>query len=317
MDSTLKVSVVGAGALGSLIGGLLAEAGASVVLVNPRRKEHIDAINEKGLTIITSHGEERTIKCQATTAFDKVGTVDLLILGAKAPQTEVAMKSSLPMIAKETIAISLQNGIGCEEIMGEVIGAEKVIGALTMQGGEYHGPGRIYHNDNLPTYIGELDQQETERAKKLADIFNAAGIETILCPDIRQYIWSKVLFCLALDPMSAICRFKVGELFDVELVKEVIFEAVQEGVEVARAEGILIDAEAIAWVKEQLAEAGTVTRSDSPLSGVQVDILRQRKTDIDFKNGAIVRFGKKHGIPTPVNKTLWAAIKGLERNFIE
>lgn len=316
MASTLKVSVVGAGALGSLIGGLLAEAGASVALVNPRRKEHIDAINDKGLTI-TDHSGERTIKCQATTDFDKVGVVDLLILCAKAPQTEAAMKSSLPMIAEKTIVISLQNGIGCEEVMGEIIGAEKVIGALTMQGGEYHGPGKIYHVDDLPTYMGELDQQETERVKKLADIFNSAGMETIVCPDIRQYIWSKVLFCLALDPMSAICRFKIGELFDVELVKEVLFEAVQEGVEVALAEGIQIDAEAIAWVKEQVIEAGATARSDSPLSGVQVDILRQRKTDVDFKTGAIVRFGKKHGIPTPINKTLWAAIKGLERNFTE
>lgn len=314
MSSPWKISVVGAGGLGSLIGGLLAEGGQEVMLVNPRRKEHIDAIQQKGLTIVDEAGE-RTALCGATTNFDEVGVVDLLILTVKAHQTEQAMKSSLPMIGEDTVALSLQNGIGCEETMGEVIGRERVMGGVTMQGGEYLAPGRVRHVNNLPTEIGELDGRITERIQGIANLFNESGIDTTVSRDVRRAIWRKTLFCVGDNAIATICRFKVGELFDVDVVKEVIFEAIEEAAKVGRAEGISLNSEDISWAKDMVARVDASKRSDSPVSGVQIDILRGRKTDIDFKNGAIVRFGKKNGIPTPINKTLWATIKGLEKNF--
>ena len=313
MNSKLRVSVVGAGGLGTLIGGLLAEGGASVALVNPRRREHMEAINDNGL-IIESEAGERMVPCEATIDFEAVGKVDLFILCVKAPQTEEAMGSSASMIGDKTIALSLQNGIGCEEIMAAAIGAEKVIGAMTMQGGVYVSPGRIRHINVLPTYLGELDGAPTARVREIGDIFNNSGIETIVTEDVRRHIWTKVLYCLVFDPISAICRFKVGEIFDVEAIRELMPEVIEEGVQVGNAQGIPLGAEDVEWALEMARKAGGTTRSDQPMGGVQIDLLRQRKSDAAFKTGAIVDLGERHGIPTPINKTLWAMIQALERD---
>lgn len=313
MESLLKVGLVGAGGLGSLFGGLLAAAGENVVLVNPRRKDHIAAINAEGLSLIDGAGK-RIIRCKATTDPEKAGVVDLLILTTKAQHTEKAMKRSLPMIGKDTTAISLQNGIGCAELMGEIIGAERVVGGATMQGGNYLGPGKVAHVNNLPTEIGEFDGKNTERIERIAEIFNRGGIETVVSDDIRRVIWRKALYCVGGDAIGAICRFNVGELFDVAAVKEIINEAIEEAAKVALAEEIQINPRDITWAKDMLNKVFATRRSESPAGGIQTDIIRGKKTDVDFKNGAIVRLGRKNRIPTPVNKTLWAAVKGLERN---
>ena len=313
MNSKVRVGVVGAGGLGTLIGGLLAEAGANVTLVNPRRREHMETVKDNGL-IIESKTGERTVPCEATIDFDAVGNVDLFILCVKAPQTEEAMRSSASMIGDNTIALSLQNGIGCEEIMGAAIGSEKVIGAMTMQGGMYVSPGRIRHINDLPTYLGELDGPPTARVREIGDIFNNSGIETIVTKDVRRYIWRKVLYCLVFDPISAICRFRVGEIFDVGAIQKLIPEVIEEGVQVGNTEGIPLGPEDVEWALEMARKAGGTTRSDQPMGGVQIDLLRQRKTDAAFKTGAIVDLGEKHSIPTPINKTLWAIIQALERD---
>ena len=315
MNSNLKVGVIGAGALGSLIGGLLAEAGANVMLVNPRRREHMEAIQNKGLMISTQKGN-RTIQCHATSDLQTVKTVDLFVLCVKAPQTEEAVRSSTHMLGDHTVALSLQNGIGCEEMMSRIIGEKRLIGAMTMQGGEYISPGKIRHANDLPTYIGELNCSSTPRINDIGKIFEKAGIKTIVTQNIRRYIWRKVLYCLAFDPISAICQFNRGELFDVESIRNLIPKIIQEGVQVGRAEGILLEEKDVTWAMEMAQKAGGGQRLDLPLGGVQIDLLRERKTDMVFKTGAIVEFGKKHGIPTPINSTLWAIINALERNFI-
>ena len=317
MANVLKIAVVGAGGLGSMYGGLLVESGQNVVLINPRRKEHVDIINSRGLTIVDD-GIERIVKCNAAIDSSNVGIVDLLILAAKAQHTEVAMKNSLPMIGDDTVALSIQNGIGCEELMGEIIGPEKVIGGATMQGGYYLGPGKIAHIAKLlPTYIGELNGKITERVNKIAEIFDKAGLKTTVSDNINKIIWRKAILCVGGVAVNALCQFNYGELFDIDVVKEICYEAIDEAVTVAYAEGIYMDPEDIAWSKDMVEKAFVKERYDAPAGGVHIDILRGRKTDIDFKNGAIVRLAKKHSIPTPINKTLWALIKGLERNCKE
>lgn len=309
----MKIAVVGAGAVGSVIGGILTEGGANVVLVDIW-KEHVDAINEKGL-LMTGYGEERTIKVRATSNFKEVGVVDLVILMTKACQTEQAIRDALPLVGENTTVLTLQNGLGNEEIIGKAVGNKKVMGGCTISGGDLLSPGKVREVAGL-TYIGELNRGVSERGKRISKVFNEAGFKTTLSENILVDIWRKLLFNVAVNPTAALCRlFCNEEMFEIKEVKEMMFDAIDEAGQVARLEGIEVDPKE---VKETLVNT---LREQGPTgsgkSGMLVDVEHERKTEIDFINGAIVRLGKKHGIRTPVNKTLVAAVKGLERNFKE
>jgi len=308
----MKIAVVGAGAMGSMIGGRLTEGGANVVLVDVWKK-HVDAINEKGL-LMTGYGGERIVKARATYDFKEVGVVDLVVLMVKARQTERATKDALPLIGENTTILSLQNGWGNEEIIGKVVGNEKVMGGCILGGAILLDPGKVLDCGDWPTYIGELDGRVSERGKRISKVFNEAGLKTILSQDIRVDIWRKILLNVAINPTSALCRFLDDEeRLQIEEVKEVMFEAIEEAGKVVRLEGIEVNPEeAKETLVNMLTEQGA---AEGGKSSMLVDVEHKRKTEIDFINGAVVKLGKKHGIATPVNKTLVAAVKGLERNF--
>lgn len=305
-----RVAVIGAGAMGSLFGGLLAEGGLDVTLIDVW-KDHIDRIRRDGLRM-TGHGGDRTIPIKAATDPREVGTADVVIVQTKARHTQSAIESARPLLHGLTAVVSFQNGLGKEEILSAVVGEEHVIGGTTAQGANVIEPGLVRNSGDLTTRIGELNGSLTDRIKKIGEAFNAAGLKTVVSTDIKLDIWKKMMANVAINPMSALGNFRVGELFEVPEVKEIIFEAVEEAAKVAAAEGISLSVNAAKEVLLQIqGKGGTGTGR----SGMLIDVMARRKTEIDVINGAIVRLGRKHGIPTPINKTLVAAVKGLERNF--
>jgi len=146
----------------------------------------------------------------------------------------------------------------------------------------------------------------------IAEVFTKAGLDTAISDNIMKDIWKKLLANIGINAISALCNFRVGEIFDTLETKETILEALDEAALVAEAEGVEVNVDK---TKEVLYKITGKGGTGSNRSGMLMDVLNQRKTEIDFINGAIVRLGKKHGIPTPVNKTLTAAVKGLERHF--
>ncbi len=170
----------------------------------------------------------------------------------------------------------------------------------------------IRNAGNLPSHIGELDGGKSDRVEKIAEVFTKAGLETVASDDIMRDIWKKLMANIGINAMSALCNFRVGEIFDVTETKETILEAVDEATLVAKAAGVNID---VNETKDVLYKITGKGGTGSNRSGMLVDILNKKKTEIDFINGAVVKLGMMYGIPTPVNKTLTAAVKGLERNF--
>lgn len=301
----MRIAVVGAGAMGSLFGGLLAEAGEDVVLVDIW-EEHVRAINERGLHIKGVSGD-RVVRVRATTKHAEVGVVDLMLIQVKSYATEKAIRDALPMIGERTVVLTLQNGLGNVEKIAAVVGRERVLAGTTAHGATVLGPGEIYHAGRGPTVIGEVDGRITDRVKAIAATFNRAGIETEITDNIMGAIWTKMLANVAINALTAITGLYNGELLELEETKAMMLKAVDEAVAVAKAMGIKLLVEDPHEFVLGIARA-TATNKSSMLQ----DVERGRRTEIDAINGMIVHYGRELGIPTPVNEVLVAAVKGIE-----
>jgi 2-dehydropantoate 2-reductase len=301
----MKIAVMGAGAMGSLFGGLLAASGENVTLVDVWRK-HVEAINVEGLKI-SGFGGSRTIRVKATIDPLSVGSVDLIILFVKSYDTLNATRDALPMASKDTVFLSLQNGLGNIEKISEAAGSDKVILGTTAHGCTLLGPGEIFHAGSGPTIIGEQDDRLTERVKGIRNALERAGIETEISETIRGALWSKVLVNVGINPLTALTGLRNGELLDRPEIMEVIRGAVEEAISVADALGVDLGEEdhvdRVYWVARATA---------SNRSSMLQDIERGRRTEIDALNGAIVDSASLLGLDVPVNETLTAVVRGLE-----
>lgn len=303
----LKICIVGAGALGCAIGGVLAESGSEVYLIN-RRQEVVDAINQKGL-ILRSGTTERNVAVQARTSCAGIGPVDLVIVLVKSFHTKEAIENSRDVIGENTMVLSLQNGLGNEEVIADVVGKERVLAGKTYVGGVVLGPGHVLATTKEKlTYIGEVNGQITDRVNRVAKVFNQAGLMTNVTSNIMGIIWDKLLINAATGPLSGITRLPYGGLYKVPEIKQVAITAVLEGISVAKAHGVLLDTEDPETIWRRAADGLPDEFKTSLLQSIEKGSV----TEIDYINGAIVRWGEKRNIPTPVNQTLVANIKGIE-----
>jgi 2-dehydropantoate 2-reductase len=300
----LRIAVVGSGAMGSLFGGMLAEAGEDVTLVDVW-EEHVRAINERGLRL-RGVGGERVIRVAATTNPGEVGSVDLALIFVKSYDTEKAARDALAMASGDTVFLTLQNGLGNAEKVSEIVGGHRVVVGVTAQGSTLLGPGEIYHAGVGATTIGELNGATTARILRIKEAFNRAGIATEVSDSVLDAIWSKVLVNVGINALTALTGLRNGELLAFPEIRGVMRRAVLEALDVAEANGVRIAGDPVEKVYE-VAEATAANRSS-----MLQDIDRGRRTEIGALNGAIVEMGRRLGVDTPVNEALTAAVMGLE-----
>ena len=303
----MRIAVLGAGALGCAIGGTLAEAGNEVVLIN-RNPAQVDAINSQGLVMRDAQGEQ-VVRALACTSAAGLAPVDLVIVLVKSFHTEQAMRAATQLVGPQTLVLSLQNGLGHEDILADIVGRNHVLAGKTYVGGVMLAPGRIIRGvAGKETLIGELDGGISVRAQGLAAVFNAAGLATVVSDNILGVMWDKLLINVATGAVSSITRLPYGPLYQIPEIEATAVAAVQEAMRVAAAAGIQLsyaDPKA-AWLK---AAAGLP--HDFKTSMLQ-SLEKGSITEIDFINGAVVRWGQRCGIATPVNATLVACVKGIE-----
>lgn len=304
----MKICILGAGALGSTFGAWLSEAGHDTWLLN-RPNAHLDAIAHDGLEVTTTDGTRRL---QVRTAVDAeaVGVVDLVVVLVKSFATTAAMTQARALVGPHTLVLSLQNGLGHEELLAEIVGQERVIAGKTYVGGVLLGPGQIRSGVvGKRTIIGELDGQLSARVQAVAAVFDNAGLATTVSGNILGTLWDKLLVNVATGALTGITRLTYGQLYSEPLLRDVALQAVGEAIAVARIAGVeltLREPQA-AW---ELAREGLPTSfKTSLLQSLQKGSI----TEIDFINGAVVRLGQQYRVPTPVNATLVACIKGIER----
>ena len=308
----MKICILGAGALGCALGGVLTEAGNDVWLIN-RNADQVAAMNSHGLLLRAADANgvltDRTVKVQASTTAEAAGVVDLVVLLVKSFHTAEAMSAALSLLGPDTAVMSLQNGLGHEDVLSGIVGRHRVLAGKTYAGGTQLGLGHVLVGTRgKDTHMGELDGRITPRAQRIADTFNAAGLQTIISINIMGTIWDKLLINVATGALTAITRLTYGELYKQPLLEACGVVAVTEAMAVARACGITLGiTEPIqAWLK-----AGAGLPYDFKTSMLQ-SLESGRRTEIDFVNGAVVERGKLHGVPTPVNQTLVACVKALE-----
>lgn len=307
-----KVAVLGAGAIGGLFGAMLREGGLDVTLID-RKESHVSAIRANGLKIV-GHGGDRSIPVPATTEPASVGPVDVVIVQTKAMDAIQAVRAGEALFTPDTVAISFQNGLGNEENIGSVIGLEKVLGGVTAQGATVVEPGVVRNFGNLPSYIGELEPGLSERAERTASAFSAAGLETHASGELRRVMWKKFLANVALSAASGVTNLSSQEMMAIPELKAVCIGAMEEAALVAGAEGISLDETDKREILEPLVSPDGTGASKSSLCA---DLLNERPTEIDTIAGAVVRLGLTHGIPTPINQTLVAAVKGRESHYLK
>jgi 2-dehydropantoate 2-reductase len=308
----LKICILGAGALGCAIGGVLTEAGNDVWLIS-RNMAQVEAMNTRGL-ILRDAGVDRTVRVQAATTAKDAGVVDLVVLLVKSFDTRQAMQAAKSLVGPETLMLSLQNGLGHEDILANIVGRERVLAGKTYAGGTLLGVGHVLVGTRgKETHIGELDGRITERAQRIAAVFNAAGLPTQVSGNILGTIWDKLLINVATGAITGITRLTYGDLYQQPALEACAVAAVLEAMAVARASGIVLG---ITEPREAWLKAGAGLPDAFKTSMLQ-SLEKGSVTEIDFINGAVVRWGEKCGVPTPVNQTLVACIKGIEKTMLQ
>lgn len=304
-----RILVVGAGAMGGLFGGLLAEHGLDVTLLDPWH-DHIAAIRAHGLKIV-GVGGDRFITLNATTRASDVAAADIVLFQCKSFATTQAAESVRHLFTGGTVAISFQNGLGNEATIAATLGAEHVIGGLTAQAGLVEAPGVVRNYGNLPTTIGETAGGLSPRTTAIAALFTAHGLATTATPDIKREKWKKLLGNVALGAISAVTDLRSFEIMQIPELRATALRSVDEAAAVAKAEGIALDLDEARSVLMRLVDT-TAGGTGTSKSSMREDLVRRRPTEIDTIHGAVARLARTHAIPTPTIDTMVALVKGME-----
>ena len=305
----MKIAVVGAGAMGSLFGAMLAEAGNEVWLYDVW-VEHVKTINQDGLTIERAE-KTRTLSIKATTAPEQIGPAELVIIFVKSTHTASAAETARRLAGSDGAVLTLQNGMGNADILSELIDPERVLAGTTSHGATLLGPGSIRHAGVGATTIGAWSETEQgrARARKLSDFFTGMGIESEAVDDVRSVLWNKLLINIGINAITALTAIKNGQILNLEITRELSRHAVEEAIKIAGEMNIKVREDAVEHVYT-VAEATAVNRSS-----MGQDVDNKRQTEIGTINGFIVREAKRLGLKAPVNETLAALVETLQYHY--
>ena len=305
----MRVCVVGCGAVGSLFAANLAVLEDVEVWAYDLAQAHVDAINERGLRL-TGAGEVQATGIQATSDASQLPACDFGIVATKAMHTEPAIEATAAAFAQGAVA-SVQNGVGNEETIARHV--ERVIRGTTFPAGGLVEPGHVRWEVQGDTTFGPFEPSPAPAAEiaHLADACTRAGLPTTAVPDARGPQWRKVIFNAATNPVGALTGLTHGRVCEDPPLRRLVSGLVDEGKAVAAAQEIELDAD-----PEELIDhaAKPEVAYDHKASMLQ-DVEARRQTEIDYLNGGLVRFGREHGVPTPLNEAILALVKGVEKSW--
>jgi len=279
----MKIAVVGAGAMGSLFGALLSEAGAEVCLIDIW-ETHVAAVNSDGLTV-EKEGQTRTVKLKAVTDPVDAGECDLTIVFVKSTHTCKAARTAAMLAGDQGLVLTLQNGMGNADRIAEEVNPGNVIAGTTSHGATMLGPAKIRHAGVGMTTIGLWNPGDSTKADKVAALFSKANIETQVVADVRSIVWGKLLINVGINAITALTGIKNGQMLDLESTIALSKAAVEEAITVAKAQNIAVREDAVAHVLE-VAKATGGNRSS-----MGQDVDNKRLTEIQAINGVVVRDG--------------------------
>jgi 2-dehydropantoate 2-reductase len=303
------VAVVGAGAVGSFFGAMLARAGHRVTLI--ARPPHVQAIERNGLVLERAGGDNETIRVAASTELAAVRDADLVLFCVKSTDTDAVARELAPYLAPGAIVLSLQNGVDNAATIARHV-QRTVVPAVVYVATAMAGPGVVSHFGRGDLVIGALDRDAslTPTLKEIAAFFAEAGVPVAVSDDVSAELWSKLMVNCAYNAISALAQASYASLAALPAIRDVQEAVVREVVAVAAADGVTLPLQPSLDAMARIAVAMPGQRSSTAQ-----DMARRKPSEIDHLNGFVARRGRELGVPTPVNDTLHALVKLVESGY--
>jgi 2-dehydropantoate 2-reductase len=287
----MKIIILGAGAIGSVYGALLSRE-YDVLLIG--RPAHVNKINQEGLNIEWKAEETFRIKAKETIEQEDITENTLIILTTKVYDNKEAIEEIKDKLKEDTIILCLQNGLGSEDIVKEII-PNKVIRGLTNTAATFVEPGSVFLDSIEPIFVDD---------EKVIEIFDKSRIPAVHETNMQKEVWRKAIINSIVNPLTALMKIKNKELCKPEY-REIEKAIYNECMICAEKEGFIFRKDVLSLILELIKESKNK-------SSMLQDIENNRKTEIDYINGAIIKFGEKHNVPTPMNKIIYELIKVKE-----
>ncbi|AHG03546.1 2-dehydropantoate 2-reductase [Halobacterium sp. DL1] len=300
----MRVVLLGAGSLGSLFGGLLATAGADVTLLG-RDGDHIDSVAADGLRLSHPDGRTETVRVETATDPAAASDADLLVVCVKSYDTDEAMRGVAPHL-NDADVLTVQNGLGNAETIAEYVPRERVIDGTTAQGATVEGPGHVRHAGGGETTIGRRFAPNDDTVLAVGELLTDAGVDTTPTEDPETAVWTKLLVNAGVNAATALARVPNGALVEDAPGERLLRRAVEEGVSVARAEGVDVPENAVERAR------AVAERTATNRSSMRQDVESGAHTEIEALNGELVRRADEHGVDAPVNETLTDLVRLAE-----
>ena len=302
----MKIGIVGAGAMGSVYAGLMADAGHEVWMFDSWA-EHMAAVRANGLRVEGASGD-RVARPHATTDAAEVGVVELAVVATKAMQTKSAVGAAAPMIGPETAVLSIQNGLGNVERIQELVDPKNVLcGIAGGFGAAMVGPGHVHHNGMEAINIAEAAGGVTPRIERVAEAWRDSGFKVGVFEDIWPVVWSKLMANIAVSATCTITGMRVGQVVENEWAWGLSLDCVREASACAAAKGIkLLYDDPIAWVRD------FTTKIPDARPSMYQDVQAGRVSEIGSIHGGVVAEGEKLGVPTPTCRFMVRAVSALQ-----
>ena len=307
----MRVCIVGCGAVGSLFAAALAQVEDVEVWAYDLAQAHVDAINADGLRL-TGAGEVHARGIQATSDAAMLPPCELGLVATKAMHTEAAIEATAHAFRDGCVA-SVQNGVGNEEAIAAHV--ERVIRGTTFPAGKILEPGLVQWDVKGDTTFGpfEASPAPADAIERLAQACTRGGMPAEALADARGAQWRKVIFNASTNPVGALTGLTHGRVCELPPLRALVSGLVDEGKAVAAAQGIVLDADP----EELIDHAAKPEVAYGHKASMLQDVEARRQTEVDYLNGGIVRFGREHGVPTPLNEAVVALIKGMEHAWTQ
>ncbi|ANH74019.1 2-dehydropantoate 2-reductase family protein [Ralstonia insidiosa] len=299
----MKIAILGAGAMGSLFGGLLAETGEQVTLLDIN-DAHLSAITAHGLRLETDTGDRHVRNLQALRPSQITQVPDLLIVFTKSMHTRAALASVRQLIGPSTYVLTLQNGLGNVEALASAVPQERILVGVTTWPADLAGPGHVRSHGAGVIRMMTADGVDRPMLERVVSVLSGAGLRCQADANVWGAVWEKVAFNAALNPLCTVLNRPVDALGAVEDGPALALTIVEEVLAVARASGISVDA---IKVSDNVRHAIVAHRGHKP--SMLQDVLAGRPTEIESINGAVVVAAQRHGVRVPHTETLMQLVR--------
>jgi 2-dehydropantoate 2-reductase len=299
----MRIAVVGAGGVGGGFGAALAKAGADVTFI--ARGAHLAAMKSQGLKVQGPRGDTHLVPTQATDDPAEIGTVDVVLFCVKLWDVESAGEHIKPLIGPGTGVIPLQNGIDAAERLIPILGSRAVMGGVAQISASIAAPGVIQQVGTFMRMIfGELEGTRSQRGEDFLALCLKAGFDATLSEAILTELWMKFILLAANAGITALARQPIGRLRDDPDIRPIFLAAFQETINVGRAKGIALPADALAKILDFIGHAPPAMKASMAL-----DLDRGNRLELPWLNGKVAELGRQLGVPTPTHSMIYAMLK--------